>query len=103
MSLVIELPPLVESRLEAEAQRSGISPAELVVQVVNKTFASALDLEEQKRLNASSIALLQSWIAEAPTEPEDVKEAEQDLREFKQNLNASRKEAGARLLFPEVE
>ena len=54
-------------------------------------------------LNAASIALLKSWIAQAPTDPEGIREAEEDLREFKRNLNLPRKETGARLHFPEVE
>jgi hypothetical protein len=52
---------------------------------------------------AASIALLKSWIAEAPTDPDVIREAEEDLREFKKNMNLPRKEAGARLHFPEVE
>ena len=52
---------------------------------------------------AASIALLESWIAQAPTDPEAIREAEEDLREFKRNMNIPRKEAGARLHFPEVE
>jgi hypothetical protein len=50
-----------------------------------------------------TVALLESWIAEAPTEPEAIREAEEDLREFKRNMNLPRKEAGARLHYPEVE
>ena len=50
-----------------------------------------------------TIALLESWIAQAPTDPETIREAEDDLREFKRNLNRPRKETGARLHFPEVE
>jgi hypothetical protein len=53
--------------------------------------------------NEASIALLRSWIAQAPTDPEAIREAEEDLREFKRNLNIPRKETGARLHFPEVE
>ena len=52
---------------------------------------------------AASIALLQSWIAQAPTDSKAILEAEEDLREFKKNMNLPRKEAGARLHFPEVE
>jgi hypothetical protein len=52
---------------------------------------------------AASIALLKSWIAEAPTDPEAIREAEEELREFKRNMNLPRKQAGARLLYPEVE
>ncbi|MHB2020762.1 MAG: hypothetical protein ACYCW6_27810 [Candidatus Xenobia bacterium] len=52
---------------------------------------------------SASIALLNSWIAEAPTDPAAVQEAEEDLREFKRNMNIPRKETGARLHYPEVE
>lgn len=50
-----------------------------------------------------TIALLKSWIAEAPTDPEAIREAEEELREFKRNMNLPRKETGARLHYPEVE
>jgi hypothetical protein len=54
--------------------------------------------------NASSIALLKSWLEEDATDdPEEIRAAEEDLREFKRNMNLPRKEAGARLLYPEVE
>lgn len=53
--------------------------------------------------NAASIALLKSWIAQAPTDPEAIRAAEEDLREFQRNMNQPRKEAGARLLYPEAE
>lgn len=49
-----------------------------------------------------SLALLESWLTAAPTEPEAIHEAEADLREFKRNLNLPRQEIGARLHFPEV-
>ncbi len=54
-------------------------------------------------MNQESIALLQSWIADAPTSPEAIREAEEDLLELKRNLNLPRKQTGARLHFPEVE
>ena len=47
--------------------------------------------------NAASIALLKSWIALAPTDPEEIRAAEEELREFKRNMNLPRKETGARL------
>ena len=52
---------------------------------------------------AASIALLRSWIAQAPTDPIAIRDAEEDLRDFKKNMNLPRKEAAARLHFPEVE
>ena len=50
-----------------------------------------------------TIALIESWIALAPTDPDAIREAEEDLLEFKRSLNRPRKETGARLHFPEVE
>ena len=52
---------------------------------------------------AASIALLKSWIAEAPTDPEEIRAAEEELRQFQRNMNRPRKETGARLHYPEVE
>jgi hypothetical protein len=68
---------------------------------VDSKVSEAAPLADPKA--AASIALLRQWIAEAPTDPEGIREAEEDLREFKKNMNKPRKEAGARLLFPEVE
>ena len=52
---------------------------------------------------AASIALLNSWIADAPTDLDEIQAAEEELREFKRNMNQARKDVGARLLYPEVE
>ena len=49
-----------------------------------------------------TIALLESWLAEAPTDPDGIREAEQDLADFKCNMNRPRKETGARLIYPET-
>ena len=85
MTLILDLPGPVEDRIEQEARKAGISPAELVEEVVKKTFSTpvtnSINPEEQKRLNAPTIALLQSWLAEAekPRTAEELAEAEDDL------------------------
>ena len=53
--------------------------------------------------NSRSIELLESWLADVPTDPEEIRLAEEELLEFKRNMNIPRKEAGARLHYPEVE
>lgn len=53
--------------------------------------------------NDPLLARLEQRIANAPTDPKEIAEAEKELLEFKRNMNAPRKEAGARLHFPEVE
>jgi hypothetical protein len=55
---------------------------------------------EAKATVDPTIALLESWIAEAPTDPQGIREAEKDLREFKRNMNFPRKESGSRLHYP---
>ena len=51
--------------------------------------------------NAAAIALLQSWREEdATNDPEEIRVAEEDLAEFKRNMNANRIATGERLVYP---
>jgi hypothetical protein len=51
--------------------------------------------------NAAAIAFLHRRMKEEATDnPQEIKSAEQELLEFKRNLNANRTETGERLLFP---
>jgi hypothetical protein len=77
----------------------------LAAELLTKSLSPApIDPEEQKRLNAPSIALLEQWLKEGEdATPEQIEAAEAELRELMRNLNAPRKAAGARLLFPEAE
>lgn len=55
------------------------------------------------RLTAT-MALMKSWLEEDATEdPEELRQAQEELDAFKRNMNAPRKETGARLHYPEVE
>ena len=50
---------------------------------------------------AAAIALLQSWLENERTDdPEEIRKAEEELEEFKRNMNANRAATGERLLFP---
>ena len=111
MTLTIELTPEQEAKLAAAARRQKIAPQAVIQKLVTllppaepisrdqPQFTSSVDPE-----NDASIALLNSWLAEDATDdPSAIKAAEEDLAEFKRNMNAPRKEAGARLLFPEAE
>ena len=96
MSLTIDLPQPVEARLEQEAQKEGVTINELVYRTITEKFPALLDE------NAEALRLIEQWIAEAPTDHEQVKAAEEDLREFQLAINQTRKEAGARLVYPGV-
>jgi len=99
---VIEFSPPEEARLQAAAEREGVPITDIIRKAVTNYLPPVDETEAQK--NAASIALLRSWLNQAPTDPEAVREAEEDLREFKKNLNFARKEAGGtRLPYPEVE
>jgi hypothetical protein len=70
---------------------------------IPKTSEVELRVFETKTTADPTVALLELWIAAAPTDQQGIREAEEDLREFKRNMNRPRKEAGSRLHYPEVE
>jgi hypothetical protein len=60
--------------------------------------------EPKRSTPTPTMTLLQSWLDEDATDdPDDIRVAEQELTEFKRNMNQPRKAAGARLLYPEAE
>ena len=108
MTLVLDLPQSIEARLEAEAHRAGVTTAEYAARLFLQNFAPpVLDPEQEKRANAPTITLLDAWLEAAHNKKtrtaEELRAAEEDLETFKRNMNAPRKEAGERLLYPEVE
>ena len=97
MGLVINLPPAQEMRLQKEAQKEGVTVDELVRRAVDEKFPALPDED------VLALELIERWIAEAPADPEQAREAEEDLRTFQRSLNGTRAEAGARLPYPTVE
>jgi len=63
-----------------------------VYQAVAEKFPVTLDE------NAQALGLIEQWIAEAPTNPDQVKKAEEDLCAFQCSLNQTRQKAEARLV-----
>ena len=58
----------------------------------------------EPRKQTATMALMKSWLEEDATDdPEEIRAAEEELREFKRNMNLPRKETGARLLYPDAE
>ena len=52
-------------------------------------------------VDTATLELLAAWKAEdATTDPEKLREADQEVAEFKKAMNESRAAAGARLVFP---
>ena len=128
MELVLNLKPEEELRVRKEADSSGMGVNEYALlrllggtsSVVGQSEHALRKLDELAVRNqdektevrtilldpkaAASIALMQSWLEEDATDdPEELRIAAQDLLEFKRNMNIPRKEAGARLHYPEAE
>ena len=97
MSVIIDLPRPIEARIEQEAQKAGVTTAELISRTLTERFPSEPDE------NAQALALIDQWLAEAPSDPEDIAAAEEDLRTFQRALNDTRREAGSLPTYPEAE
>ena len=101
MTLTIDFSPQIEARLLDLARARGTDPSTVVKSLVEENLPDKpLMLTPE---NDPTLAYLKSRLAEAPTDPEAIREAEEDLLEFKRNMNIPRKEAGARLHYPEAE
>lgn len=97
MSIVIDLPNSQEARLRTEAARVGISVSELVTRTIAERFPTPTEDDAQ------ALALIEQWLSQVPTEPDQIRAAEEDLLEFQRAINATRREAGARIIYPDVE
>lgn len=100
MNLNIDISPQEEARFTALARQQGLDAATLARKLVTgiltpvANVAPIIDDE-----NAAAIALLDSWIAAAPTDPDEIRIAEEERNEFIRNLNKNRIESGEKPLF----
>ena len=99
--IALDLTPTEEAQISTVARQTGLDPAEYVKKLVKEHLPPAEPtapvIDEKK---AAAIALLESWLAEAPTDPEEIRQAQADRNEFLQNLNRNRIESGESPLFP---
>ena len=100
--ITLDLTPAEETQIETIARQIGLAPDEYVKQLVKEHLPSAVPdtrpvIDDE---NAAAIALLDSWIAKLPTDPEEIRKAEADRNEFYESLNRNRIESGERPLFP---
>ena len=101
MTLTIDLTPAEEVRLTAAARRAGAEPADVMRKLVTEHLPPT-ETEGDPR-NAASISLLQSWLVEDATDDSnEICRAEEELAEFKRNMNANRAATGERLVYPEA-
>ncbi|MGO8673767.1 MAG: hypothetical protein ACLQVD_20710 [Capsulimonadaceae bacterium] len=108
MTLSIDVSPQVGARFTALAHQSGIEPAALFETMVRQ-YTPDLNISPPALTpkftpaNDPLMARLEASIAAAPTDPESIREAEEDMLELMRNLNANRRATGERIPFPEVE
>lgn len=109
MTVTIELNPIEEAWLNAQTQQQGLTPAEIIKNLVDERIpalngrdavpeenASVIDAK-----NAAAIALLDSWLKEDATDdPDEIRKSEEEFEDLKRNLNANRAATGERLVFP---
>jgi hypothetical protein len=96
MTLTIELNLDEEARLAAAANQEGLDPAELARKLVVQNLPSVLQNEEED----PTLALFAQWDREdSQMTPAEIEEARREFEEFKQNINAERARAGARLIY----
>ena len=110
MTLSIDFTPQETAWLDAQAQQQGLPPAEIVKRLIDAQVAvpsaqavptptkpmPALDARQM-----AAIALLNSYLeTEATDDPEELRQAEEELAEFKRNMNANREATGERLVYP---
>jgi hypothetical protein len=94
MSLTIELPPKLEKQLRETAAREGRNPSELAFALVEAGLTEAR--ARQREQNRDAIALLDEWISMERTE-----EGDREWEEFKEAIEATRRDTGQRRLFGE--
>ena len=80
-----------------EARKRGISSGGLS----ERTLADHVPAVPDE--DSDALAMIERWISEAPTDPQMREEAEDVLREFQRSINQTRRDAGSRILYPDVE
>ncbi|MGO8671656.1 MAG: hypothetical protein ACLQVD_09875 [Capsulimonadaceae bacterium] len=100
MTLTVELSPEQETRLFAAARIENTQPQALIQKWVDHLPRVT---ENQIDDDDPTIAYALARLAEAPTDPDEIREAQGDLHEFMRNMNRPRIDTGARVHYPEVE
>ncbi len=61
-----------------------------------------IDLPDDTAEPDPTLAWLEARIASAPTDPEAIREAEEDLNDLMRNMNVNREATGERIPFPDA-
>ena len=106
--LTLNVSPQIEAKLFDFARQEGIDPTALIEKMVKeyRLIATPQGPESQPKFTVANdplMARLEARIAAAPTDPEAIREAEEDLNELMRNMNANRAATGERIPFPNAQ
>ena len=99
----IEISPQIEARIMNFARQEGIEPSALIEKLVEAYRPPVPVPPVYTAENDPLMARLEAAIAQAPTDPDEIREAEEDLLEFMRNMNANRRAVGGRIPYPDIE
>jgi hypothetical protein len=100
MRVTIEFAPGEERRLRAAAHAEGLEPAKLIQRVLHDHLPEAPFPPGVSGRREAAIEMLERWRREDQTDDADeLQRAEEELAEFKRNMNANRAVSGERPVF----
>ncbi len=102
--ITLDLTPTEEAQVVTIARQIGLAPAEYATKLVQERLppVPAEAAPTISARSAAAIAQLQAWKEEDATDdPEELRQADADLKELLHNLNKNRIESGERPLFPD--
>ena len=95
MTITLDLKPEEESILAAQAEAQGVTVEAVLRRVIAQMPSPPSPVQEIPEKNKAAIALLQSWLAERDAaSPEELRKRDDELEEFKANINRWRAEEG---------
>jgi hypothetical protein len=105
--MTLNVSPQIEAKLFDVARQEGIEPGALIEKMVReyRPAAAVRTSPAQPKYTAENdplIARLDALLAAAPTDPEAIREAEEDMNDLMRNMNANRSAVGGRIPFPEA-
>jgi len=84
--------------IKIAAGRDSVMKQPTILQLIRPPPAHGLS---SSSIDTATLELLAAWKAEdATTDPEKLREADEEIAEFKEAMNENRAATGARLLFP---
>lgn len=97
MSLHLDVSPQAEERFADLARQRGVDQSTLFETMLTVFDKAAQKIESTPKFTAANdplIARLEAQIAAAPTDPDEIRDAEEDMNELMRNLNANRSSIG---------